>query len=344
VKLLDGRPGPLKIFPSDKARLKLLFLAKHALAGGRPDAEDGTHAVYHHEMLETLRAIGLDVAAANSYEAVYDAPDADFVVTLLNRGGFLNSEMLAPLLLTRRAIPFLGAAPILRGLGDDKHLMKTVARHIGVPVTSWTCVRRGQGPVARPHFAWERLVVKPNASSASWGVGIFDSWGEAKAHAAMILAAGHDVIFEPWAPLIDVAVPVIGANGPWLLPAMGYFPDDPARLRSYEEKRGLAVGAAAEDPLRLIDDPELEGRLRAETGKLVKELWPFDYGRFEFRFDPATGELRFMEVNLSCNLWSKKTISRSAASLGVGHSELVETILAHSLRRQGVVCDVVEVR
>jgi D-alanine-D-alanine ligase len=44
-----------------------------------------------------------------------------------------------------------------------------------------------------------------------------------------------------------------------------------------------------------------------------------------------------MEVNLSCNLWSKKTISRSARSLGVNHGRLVETILAHSLLRQGVV-------
>jgi D-alanine-D-alanine ligase len=342
--MLDGRLGPLKVFDRDKDDLKLLFLAKHALADGRPDSEDGTHAVYHHEMLETLRGIGFHVAAADRYEALYERPEADFVVTLLNRGGFLNSEMLAPLLLTRRGVPFLGASPILRGLGDDKHLMKVVARHLGVPVTEWTCLRRGQCPVEPPPFAWERLVVKPNASSASWGVRVLDDWASAKAHAEDILASGHDVILEPWAPLIDVAVPVIGAQGPWLLPPMGYFPNEPGRLRSYEEKRGLAGEAADEDPLRLIDDPRLTARLRAETAKLVGELWPFDYGRFEYRFDPATGDLRFMEVNLSCNLWSRKTISRSARSLGLGHSELVETIVAHSLKRQGLVADVLRVR
>ena len=342
--MLDGRPGPLKIFASDKERLKLLFLAKHALAGGHPDAQDGTHAVYHFEMLQTMRAVGLDVGAANSFDAIYNAPQADFVVTLLNRAGFLNSEMLAPLLLTRRGIPFLGAGPIIRGLGDDKHLMKVVARHLRVPVTEWACVRRGQGTVELPPFSWERLVVKPNASSASWGVGVFDTWREAKAHAEEILASGHDVIMKPWAPLLDVAVPVIGAEGPWLLPAMDYFPDDLEHLRSYEEKRGLAPGAAEEDPLRLIEDAELERRLRSETAKLVRELWPFDYGRFEFRFDPATGDIRFMEVNLSCNLWSKKTISRSARSLGLSHGDLVETILAHSLMRQGVVAQVARVR
>ena len=47
--------------------------------------------------------------------------------------------------------------------------------------------------------------------------------------------------------------------------------------------------------------------------------------------------LTFMEVNLSCNLWSKKTVSGAARLLGVSHVELVETILVHSLRRQGVI-------
>ncbi|MBV8687011.1 MAG: phosphoribosylglycinamide synthetase [Alphaproteobacteria bacterium] len=340
--MLVGRQGPLKVFDEDKERLRLLFLAKHARSGGSPDAEDGTHAVYHHEMLKTLRSIGFAVEAADRYDALYERPDADFVVTLLNRGGFLNSEMLAPLLLARRGLPFLGAAPILRGLGDDKHLMKVVARHLGVPVTEWLCVRRGQEALAPPPFRWERLVVKPNASSASWGVGLFDSWQPAEAHARHILASGHDVILEPWAPLIDVAVPVIGARGPWLLPPMGYFPDEPGRLRSYEEKRGLAA-SAGDDPLRRIDDPSVVAAAHAHTAKLLGELWPFDYGRFEYRWDPASGALRFMEVNLSCNLWSRKTVSRSARALGLGHAVLVETILAHSLLRQGVIDRVLRV-
>lgn len=70
---------------------------------------------------------------------------------------------------------------------------------------------------------------------------------------------------------------------------------------------------------------------------LLEEFWPFDYGRFEFRFDPAAGALSFMEVNLSCNLWSRKTISRSARTLGLSHRDVVETIVAHSMGRQRLV-------
>lgn len=325
----------LQIPPADKARLRVMFLAKHALSGGIPDAEDGTHAVYHHEMLTTLRQIGLDVTPSDSFDSIHARPDTDYVVSLLNRGGFVNSEMMGPLLLTRHGIPFLGAAPILRGLGDDKHLMKVVAQHLGVPVTPWLTVRRGQGAVPEPAFVWRRLVVKPNASSASWGVKVIDDWAEARAHADYILASGHDVIIEPYAPLIDVAVPVVGGNGPWVLPVTGYFPDEPGIVRSYQEKRGLIE--ANDDPLEQIRDRAVVARLEAYSAKLTKELWPFDYGRFEFRYDPATGDVRFMEVNLSCNLWPKKTISRAARSIGVGHAALVETIVAHSMLRQGLI-------
>jgi D-alanine-D-alanine ligase len=326
----------LKIRAADKARLRVMFLAKHALSGGTPDAMDGSHAVYHHEFLSTLRDIGLDVLAANSYEALFERPDVDFVVPLLNRGGFVNSEMLAPLLLRRHKLPFLGASPIVRGLSDDKHLMKCVAERRGVPVSPWMVVRLGQTAIPAPDFAWQRLVVKPNASSASWGVKICDAWNEARAHAEALLQSGHDVIVEAYTPLIDLAVPVVGADGPWMLPSFGYYPADRVgEVRSYEEKRNLID--SGEDPLEPVRDAELAERLVRHVRAVLPELWPFDYGRFEFRYDPVSGDLNFMEVNLSCNLWSRKTISRSARSISVSHAELVETIVAHSLLRQGVI-------
>lgn len=329
-------PRPATIPASAKERLRILYMAKHAAGDGSPDATDGNHAVYHHEMRTTLESIGLNVATAQSFDAIERRPDVDFVLPLLNRGGFQNSEMLGPLLLTKHGIPFLGASPILRGLADDKHLMKCFARARGVPTVDWAVFRRAAGQIVEPAFAWDRLVVKPNASSASWGIGVFDSWADARSHVADLNRQGHDVIAEPWTPLIDVAVPVIGGDSPhpWLLPAMAYQPEDPLHLRSYEEKRALI--ATEDDPLVPIRDDRLAARLDRHTRELTAELWPFDYGRFEYRYDPATDALHFMEVNLSCNLWSKKTISRSAATIGVDHAILVESIVAHSLARQGL--------
>ena len=325
----------LRLGDAARSDLRILLLAKHACSDGQKHEEDGNHATYHHELRETLRDIGLNVAVADRYDSLFERPEADFVIPLLNRGGFQNSEMLAPLLLARHGIPFLGASPIVRGLSDDKHLSKVAARHLGVETMDWQIHRRGGIVPAAPRFKWERLVVKPNASSASWGIRTLDNWAEARAHIAWLHDSGHDAIVEPWVPLIDIALPVVGgASGPWLLPPMAYLPDDPTQLRSYEEKRALVE--TSDDPLAPVLDPVLRARIEAQGRLLLTELWPFDYGRFEFRYDPASGALRFMEVNLSCNLWSRKTISRAAATLGVCHAALVETIVAHSLARQGV--------
>ncbi|SCW47835.1 D-alanine-D-alanine ligase [Sphingobium faniae] len=328
----------VRISSADKARLHVLFLAKHARATGAPDTVDGNHAIYHHEMRTTLEEIGLQIRVANSYDFLFERPDADFVITLLNRGGFQNSEMMAPLLLSWRDVPHLGASPILRGVSDDKYLSKLIACARGVPTMPAQIFRRGGLP-AEPAFRAERLVVKPNASSASWGLAMVDNWAEAQAQIDYLHDEGHDVLVEAWAPLLDVAVPVVGGSGgqPWILPPMMYAPADPHQVRSYEEKRGLIdVG---DDPLVLIEDRGLLAQLEDMTRRLLPELWPFDYGRFEYRYDPVSGAVQFMEVNLSCNLWSKKTISRSARSIGVDHQTLVETIVGHSLERQGLLIE-----
>jgi D-alanine-D-alanine ligase len=325
-----------RIPAADKARLRVMLLAKHARGDGSLHPVDGNHAVYHAELRDTLLRAGLNVITENRYEALFDPPGVDFVIPLLNRGGFLNSEMLAPLLLTRHRIPFLGASPILRGLADDKHLAKMAARHRGVPTADWRVFRQGGDFAAEPLGA-PRLVVKPNASSASWGVTVVEDWNAALIQVEALHQQGHDAIVEPWTPRFDVAVPVIAGAGaePWLLPAMTYAPADPDSLRGYEEKRSLA-GTVVDDHL-VPAAPALAERLAAMTRELARDYWPFDYGRFEFRFDPATGALLFMEVNLSCNLWSRKSISRSAASIGIAHQELVESIVAHSLARQGLI-------
>ena len=75
---------------------------------------------------------------------------------------------------------------------------------------------------------------------------------------------------------------------------------------------------------------------------MMPDIWPFDFGRFEFKYSPETGEFNFIELNMSCNLWSKKTVANSWRTLGYDHVDLIETILAGSMLRQGVIAGVVQ--
>ncbi|MES2782738.1 MAG: phosphoribosylglycinamide synthetase [Pseudomonadota bacterium] len=313
--------------------IKLLFIAKHALGDGTRDTVDGDHAVYHREVRDTLENMGLNVQVANNPEVLFTKPDVDFVFSLLNRGGYLNSELLIPTLCTRLGIPYLGATPILRGLSDDKHLMKMAARARGVPTADSAIFRRGAPIDPITDWSSDRYVIKPNASSASWGVSIESDWAGIKRAVEALHEEGHDALVEPFLSGIDVELPVIGARKAQYLPLMR-FDHDTEVLRTYAEKRGFEASEA-----RLVPetDPAFIKQVQDLTGKLLPELWPFDYGRFEFRFNPVTGEINFLEVNLQCNIWSQRVIGKAAILAGISYPELLETILAGAMARHGVI-------
>jgi D-alanine-D-alanine ligase len=327
---------PLTIPAAAKERLRILFIAKHALWEGGLHPEDGNHALYHVEVREILKGIGLQLDLANSYDALFEKPDVDFVFPLLNRGGFLNSEMMLPLLCTRLGLPFLGASPILRGISDDKHFTKLAAASRGIPTAPWTIYRRG-APVERERCpAGDRMVIKPNASSASWGVQDAHDWEGVRAAVEDIHSQGHDAIVEPFLNGSDVEVPVLTIDGePVIMPMMLFEQADPSHLRTYYEKRDL-VDRAQKYQLVEFDDAEWMPVIADYTRRIAEEFRPFDYGRYEFRLDREGGKVQFLEVNLNANLWSEKVYGRSAKLAGLTQEQLIETILAEGLRRHGL--------
>ncbi|ABC63449.1 D-alanine--D-alanine ligase family protein [Erythrobacter litoralis] len=330
---------PLRIPAEAKERVRLLFMAKHALWGGGMHPEDGNHAIYHHEVRSTLEGMGLNLALADTYRVLFDTPDADFVFPLLNRGGFVNSEMLIPTLCNMHRIPYLGAMPFLRGLGDDKSVSKLVSTHAGVPTADWFCFRRG-APVeeaslpAAPDGRW---VIKPNASSASWGISdAFDFQGVANA-IANIHGQGHDAIVEPYLDGYDVQCAFITIDGEArALPMLWYEREDTQKLWTYYEKRDL-VQNTEKAALKTFDNPDFAPLITDMARKVARELLPFDYGRIEFRVDLEKGDINFIEINLNCNLWSEKVMAKAAKFAGFSHADLLETLLAESWRRNGLI-------
>jgi D-alanine-D-alanine ligase len=241
-----------------------------------------------------------------------------------------------PLLCTRAGLPFLGASPILRGMADDKHLTKMAAHARGIPTAPWAIYRRG-APVDQARCPkGERLVIKPNASSASWGVQDAHDWAGVEAAVARIHSENHDAIVEPFLNGSDVEVPVITIDGvPVVMPMMLFEQADPTHLRTYYEKRDL-VDRAQKYQLVPFEDPEWMPIIAEHTRQMAEEFRPFDYGRFEFRLDREGGKVQFLEVNLQANLWSQKVYGRSANLAGMSQSQLIETILCESLRRHGL--------
>ncbi len=333
---------PLIIPAKAKARLNILFIAKNALWGGDLHPEDGNHARYHQEMRHVLEGLGLNLTIRENADILFDPPkDIEFVFPLLNRAGYFNSEMMVPLLCERAGIPYLGASPILRGLSDDKHLAKLSAVDAGIPTAPWAIFRKGTAVTADklPHAA--RYVVKPNNSSASWGVEDAHDWEGVSAAIERIHVdpanGGQDAIVEPFLKGSDVEVPVITINGePQILPMLIFRQADPAHLRTYYEKRDL-VDRSQKYSLDPFTSPEMVERISELTRRVWEEYRPFDYGRFEFRVNEETSEITFLELNLNCNLWSQKVFGRAAELAEWTQEQLIETILAEGLARHGLI-------
>jgi len=333
--------APLTIPQSAKDRLNILFIAKNALWDGGLHPTDGNHAHYHQEMRSVLEGLGLNLTLSETHEILFNPPkEIDFVFPLLNRAGFFNSEMLAPLLCEKAGLAYLGANPILRGLSDDKHLAKRAAIDSGVPTPAWAIFRKGAPITSDKLPGAARYVVKPNNSSASWGVQDAFDWagvmdGIRRIHDDPEIG-GQDAIVEPFLDGSDVEVPVITIGGePQILPMLIFRQSDPSHLRTYYEKRDL-VDRSQKYSLDPFENPEMTERIADMTRKCWEEYRPFDYGRFEFRVNEETGDIQFLELNLNCNLWSKKVFGRAAALAGWSQEQLIETILAEGLARHGL--------
>ncbi len=243
--------------------------------------------------------------------------------------------MLLPLLCNRHGIPYLGASPILRGLSDDKHLTKMAAVSRGVPTARWAVYRRGASITRDLCPPAERWIIKPNASSASWGLSAASCWNEVRDAILALHREGHDALVEPFITGHDIEVSAITVDGePLILPTQIVLQHNPGGLRTYGEKRNLEAEQGY--AIQPFNDPELIETVETYARTMMREFMPFDYGRFEFRFDITHGAIEFMEINLNCNLWSKKTISMAAQQIGWTHADLIETILAESLRRHGL--------
>lgn len=334
--LVQFTHSPLVLDEATKRDTHILFIAKNALWDGTGSPEDGNHAKYHREMRQVLEGLGLNLTIGNRFEHLLEDPNFDFVFPLLNRAGFFNSEMFGPLLCERAGIPYLGASPILRGLSDDKHLAKHMVREAGVPTAPWAIYRKDApiDPAKCPQG--ERYVVKPNASSASWGVNDATDWDSVLEAVNSVHALGHDALVEPFIDGSDVEVPVVTINGePVILPMMIFRQADPSHLRTYQEKRDL-VDRSQKYSLDPFENEDMIATIAEYTRKAMQEYRPFDYGRFEFRVNEETGEVTFLELNLNCNLWSEKVFGRAAKLAGWTQDQLIETILAESLRRNGL--------
>ena len=96
------------------------------------------------------------------------------------------------------------------------------------------------------------------------------------------------ILVEPYAPGLDVTVPVLGGAAPIALGVVAPGSNRRGSVMTEDLKRDDPLGYAMYDP-----GPDSDGFL-ADVGALRRATGPVDYLRMDCRFDPATGKRVFL--------------------------------------------------
>jgi D-alanine-D-alanine ligase len=322
----------LRPTPEEQQDTRVLFLARHA-TDVSPERRKrfGDFVVYNAVLLDTLRQIGLNVTPASELDVLFGPLEFDYIYSIHHHAAFEGHELLASAIAAFRGIPTLGGPAPVRALAEDKVFAKRVAASVGLNVAEHRVIhptRPETADVALPG----RWILKPRSGVASDAIIRVDGkadWRKALASAAHPRHRGRAFIAEEFVPGLNLTVPIVDG---FPLRSFDVFeewgrPID--NILTQEGKEGKTAHYASDPYL----GPGAE-EASAAAAKLAAELTPFDYGRADFRYDPATGRLVFLELNIACNLAPVGVVARAAAMRGVDYPDLVGHIFTQSLRRQ----------
>jgi D-alanine-D-alanine ligase len=318
--------------PNEIRDTHVLFHTRHAT-----DLTDerrrrfGYTVVYHEAILKNLRNVGLTVTPGSDPEMFFNALDFDYIYFTQIEGDFQGHELLIPCIAAYRGIAFLGPPAPVRALSEDKILAKALAASLGIEVAKHRIINPlmpGIGDLALPG-SW---IMKPRTGVMSEHITFIDgeaAWPAALTNATDPRHGGREFIAERFIPGLNLTVPVIEG-----FPLQAF----PVFVERGEPRNNILTEAGKEGQSGDYKSEPYSGpgadEASAAAARLAAAIAPFDYARFDFRFDPDQRRLVFLEVNMNCAMGPAAVVTRAAALRGIDYQSLVGHIFTHSLRRQ----------
>ena len=291
----------------------------------------GYTVVYHRTILNTLRNIGLRVTPGSDPEMLLQDLDFDYIYFTQIDDPFQGHELLIPCIAAYREIPFLGPPAPVRALSEDKVLGKALAASVGVEVAKHVVINPRQ-PGNLDLSPPGRWVVKPRTGVMSEHLALVDDefgWRAVLSRIADPQHANREFIAEEFVPGLNLTVPIIEG-----FPLSGF----PVFVERGEPRNNILTESGKEGQTAdYASEPYFgpgSAMASAAAARLATAISPFDYARFDFRFEPERNRLVFLEVNMNCAMGPAAVVARAAALQGIDYQSLVGHVFTHSLRRQ----------
>jgi len=290
---------------------RILFLAQFAPTNGEKiipttPEEEFYASTYHLPIWEILSKSEYDVTSSSDVnELIINHASYDLIWSVYNRLGFRNSEVFVQSVCEYYGIPYIGAAPNVRAMVEDKSLSKQLAEHLNIPTAPWVVASPQYRLNAFPSFPGPYFV-KPRFGSASLGIDetcLCEDWDHAQKKANEYFDFGTEVIVEQYIDGTYYGVPVMNAVDccPMIALPHSQTSSKQGHIITNAQKRFTEGGMT-----RFISyDTSLNKILTFYTAKYFLEMQPCDYARLDFIVEEKTGIPHFLEVNTLMNLGQK---------------------------------------
>ncbi|MDD4493201.1 MAG: ATP-grasp domain-containing protein [Eubacteriales bacterium] len=291
---------------------------------------------------EALEAAGCKVELLEADEGILKKitnTKADIVFNIAEGIYGRGREAQVPALLNFLEIPFTGSDETTLCIALDKALSKRLLSTYKIKTPKYRVVT-GVNANACKGLRYP-LIVKPNAEGSSKGVSdlaVVDNVEELKNVLKANLVYGCPMLVEEYIAGREFTVGLVG-NGSDLK----VFPPMEIAYRKKNRSANIYSFNVKKNYKEYIDyycpapiEPETEERLKDISRKIFTILECRDFSRIDFRMSPE-GEIYFIEINPLPGLAPGYSDFPMIAEFnGIGHAELVRSVLNSALKRYGM--------
>jgi D-alanine-D-alanine ligase len=294
-------------------------------------------------LCDALTALGHDVRRLPAGAGFVDALRAarpEIVFNIAEGEGGRCREAHVPAVLEMLGVPYVGSDPLTLAVTLDKPIAKKLAASEGYPTPAFRTYRSAaeftELPLPCP------VIVKPVFEGSSKGVRLASRAADFEQARRMVRFVtetyGQDALVEVFAPGAEVTVGVLGNDPPRIAGMMEIVP---RTVPAAEFVYSLEVKRDWENQVSYRVPPALPPAILAEIERcaagIYRALGCRDFSRIDFRLD-AEGIPQFIECNPLPGLSpGYGDLPIMAGRMGLSYGSLVEEILAHALRRLGMV-------
>ncbi len=336
----DPLPNADASSPATRPLRKLLYLAQFAplSPGDAPPANDpdwGNISQFHDRLYRTLCGLGLSVIPTRRPDDIARLRDrVDFVFSVYEGSAFPSSGLVVPALCEAAGLPFFGAPSPSLTPDIDKQAGKLLAARLGIDTPPWIRFGPNDATTGLDRIRYPAIVKWQYGGNSKYisPEAVVATPEAAAAEVAAFQARGLPVLVEEFIHGTNLTTAAAVLDGKLHLgETVQIDTDAPGNLQTYDQK----IFDDGERRKSLFNDGPAIRRIHAFMTALYSEIRPIEAFRADFRFDPASGALHFLEVNMQCNLDPFGTFCQSAVGGPNRYAEMIEGLLSSSLTRQG---------